>query len=163
MSPRSFVKNLTFQSNDLGQAQTILVYFPPPDFVNKGDIMPTPVLYLSDIGSLRSLRVYITSDYEETDIVRNQVDTPAMWTQDLTNACPEHDLEPPARPETLNTCFSRARAVNGNTISAETSVNIINTMMQSGEKTLTEANDVYRFSVSLASAYFISTTDEYLV
>ncbi|KAG1904403.1 uncharacterized protein F5891DRAFT_1275939 [Suillus fuscotomentosus] len=54
--------------------------------------MPTPVLYLSDIGDSSRvtakftsvLPIYITSDYEETDIVRGQVDTPAMWMQDLT-------------------------------------------------------------------------------
>lgn len=94
MSPRSFVKNLTFQSNDLGQAQnhTGSIEDIAVGFVNKGDIMPTPVLYLSDIGDSSRvtakftsvLPIYITSDYEETDIVRGQVDTPAMWTQDLT-------------------------------------------------------------------------------
>ncbi|KAG1799883.1 uncharacterized protein HD556DRAFT_73814 [Suillus plorans] len=91
MSPRSFVKNLTFQSNDLSQAKnhTGSIEDIAVGFVNKGGIMSTPVLYLSNIGRVTAkftpvLPVYITSDYEETDIVRGQVDTPAMWPQDLT-------------------------------------------------------------------------------
>ncbi|KAG2151227.1 uncharacterized protein EDB93DRAFT_1249423 [Suillus bovinus] len=61
-------------------------------FVNRGDIMPTPVLYFKDVGDSSRvtakytpvLRAYITSDYEETAILRGQVDTPAIWSQDLT-------------------------------------------------------------------------------
>ncbi|KAG2113837.1 uncharacterized protein F5147DRAFT_770482 [Suillus discolor] len=110
MSPRPFVKNLTFQSNDLGQAQnhTGSVEDIAVDFVNKGDIMSTPVFYLSDIGDSSRvtakftpvLRVYITSDYEETDIVQDQVDTPAMWTQDLTTLAQSTTLNLARDPNT---------------------------------------------------------------
>lgn len=48
-------------------------------------------------------------------------------------------------------CFSRARAVNGNAISAKTSVNIIN----SGEKTTLA--DVYRFSINPIKTVQLST------
>ncbi|KAG2128527.1 uncharacterized protein EDB93DRAFT_1184528 [Suillus bovinus] len=61
-------------------------------FVNKGDFMPTPALYFSDVGNnsrvtvkfTPTLRAYVTSDYEETAVLRSQVDTPAIWSQDLT-------------------------------------------------------------------------------
>ncbi|KAG2037021.1 hypothetical protein BDR03DRAFT_1011147 [Suillus americanus] len=61
-------------------------------FLNKGDFTPTPALYFPDIkdGSQVTaqftliLRVYITSDYEETSILRGPINTPAIWTQDLT-------------------------------------------------------------------------------
>ncbi|KAG2037052.1 hypothetical protein BDR03DRAFT_958409 [Suillus americanus] len=61
-------------------------------FLNKGDFTPTPALYFHDIGDGSQvtaqftpiLRVYITSDYQETAILRGAIDTPAIWTQDLT-------------------------------------------------------------------------------
>jgi hypothetical protein len=75
----------------------------------KGDLMPQPALYFNDVGYvifrlffLQSaystkrrdgsnvtaqftpvLRAYITSDYQETAIIRGAIDTPAIWTQDL--------------------------------------------------------------------------------
>ncbi|KAG2128528.1 uncharacterized protein EDB93DRAFT_171073 [Suillus bovinus] len=61
-------------------------------FVNKGHLIPTPVLYFSDIGDGSRVKVkftpvlcaYITSDYKEAAILRGQVDATAIWTQDLT-------------------------------------------------------------------------------
>jgi hypothetical protein len=72
--------------------------------------MPTPTLYFDDVGyvifalfllqSAHStkrrdgsyitaqfipvLRVYIMSDYQGTKILRDAIETPAIWTQDLT-------------------------------------------------------------------------------
>jgi hypothetical protein len=71
--------------------------------------MPKPALYFTDVGYvffrlflLQSaystqrrdgsnvtarftpiLRAYITSDYQETAIIRGAIDTPAIWMQDL--------------------------------------------------------------------------------
>ncbi|KAG1864410.1 hypothetical protein F4604DRAFT_1928862 [Suillus subluteus] len=61
-------------------------------FMNKGDLMPTPALYFNEVGDesivkaqfTPILHVYITSDYQETAILRGAIDTPAIWTQDLT-------------------------------------------------------------------------------
>ncbi|KAG2037051.1 hypothetical protein BDR03DRAFT_958400 [Suillus americanus] len=65
-------------------------------FLNKGDFAPTPALYFHDIGDGSQvtaqftpiLRVYITSDYQETAILRGAINTPAIWTQDLTGLAP---------------------------------------------------------------------------
>ncbi|KAG2339414.1 hypothetical protein BDR05DRAFT_967972 [Suillus weaverae] len=61
-------------------------------FMNKGDLMPTTALYFNGVGDgshvtarfTPILRVYITSDYQETAILRGAIDTPAIWTHDLT-------------------------------------------------------------------------------
>ncbi|KAG1812557.1 uncharacterized protein BJ212DRAFT_1301531 [Suillus subaureus] len=60
-------------------------------FMNKGDLMPTPALYFNEVGDESSvkaqftpiLRIYVTSDYQETAILRGAIDTPAIWTQDI--------------------------------------------------------------------------------
>ncbi|KAG1813779.1 hypothetical protein EV424DRAFT_1415543 [Suillus variegatus] len=103
--PQAGTSGILQAQNHTGSIQEIAV-----GFVNRGDFMPTPVLYFSDVGYvtfpiflLQSvhntkfrdgsrvtakftpvLRAYITSDYEETSILRGQVDTPAIWSQDLT-------------------------------------------------------------------------------
>ncbi|KAG2037053.1 hypothetical protein BDR03DRAFT_958420 [Suillus americanus] len=72
--------------NNTGAIQDIAV-----GFHNKGDLMPTPALYFDEVGDGSQvtaqftpiLRVYITSDYQETAILRGAIDTPAIWTQDL--------------------------------------------------------------------------------
>jgi hypothetical protein len=77
--------------------------------MTRGDLMPKPALYFKDVGyvifpvfHLQSahstkrrdgshvtakftpvLRAYITSDYQETAIIRGAIDTPAIWSQDL--------------------------------------------------------------------------------
>ncbi|KAG1813776.1 hypothetical protein EV424DRAFT_1415529 [Suillus variegatus] len=104
-TPQAGTSGILQAQNHTGSIQEIAV-----GFVNKGDFIPTPVLYFSDVGyvifpvfllqSVHSikcregshvtakftpvLRAYITSDYEETSILRGQVDTPAIWSQDLT-------------------------------------------------------------------------------
>ncbi|KAF9220785.1 hypothetical protein BS17DRAFT_820308 [Gyrodon lividus] len=53
---------------------------------------PTPVLYFHSIdnGSLLEaqftpvLRAYVTTQYQETQIIRDEVDTPVIWERDLT-------------------------------------------------------------------------------
>ncbi|KAG2340262.1 hypothetical protein BDR05DRAFT_950540 [Suillus weaverae] len=73
--------------NSTGAVQDMAV-----GFINKGDLMPTPALYFNDVGDgshvtarfTPVLRAYITSDYQETAILRGAIDTPAIWTHDLT-------------------------------------------------------------------------------
>ncbi|KAG1799899.1 uncharacterized protein HD556DRAFT_1345730 [Suillus plorans] len=85
--PQAGTAGILQAQNHTGSIQEIAV-----GFVNKGDFMPTPVLFFSDVGDgsrvtakfTPVLRAYITSDYEETSILRGQVDTPAIWSQDLT-------------------------------------------------------------------------------
>ncbi|KAG1759462.1 hypothetical protein EDD22DRAFT_141591 [Suillus occidentalis] len=72
--------------NNTGAIQDIAV-----GFMTKGDLMPKPALYFTDVGDGSNvtarftpvLRAYITSDYQETAIIRGAIDTPAIWTQDL--------------------------------------------------------------------------------
>ncbi|KAG1870503.1 hypothetical protein C8R48DRAFT_85395 [Suillus tomentosus] len=86
-TPQMGTSGILQAQNDTGSIQEIAV-----GFINKGDFMPTPVLYFSDVGHgsrvtakfTPVLQAYITSDYEETSILRGQVDTPAIWSQDLT-------------------------------------------------------------------------------
>ncbi|KAG1812560.1 uncharacterized protein BJ212DRAFT_1483170 [Suillus subaureus] len=73
--------------NNTGALQDIAV-----GFLNKGDFMPTPALYFDEVGDGSQvtaqftpiLRVYITTDYQETAIIRGAIETPAIWSQDLT-------------------------------------------------------------------------------
>ncbi|KAG2356355.1 hypothetical protein BDR07DRAFT_1492025 [Suillus spraguei] len=70
----------------------ISLYFPPPGFISPGDLMPKPVLCFSDVGDgshvtarfTPVLRLYVTSGYREIAIIRAAIDTPAIWSQDLT-------------------------------------------------------------------------------
>ncbi|KAG1742123.1 hypothetical protein EDB19DRAFT_1702133 [Suillus lakei] len=78
--------------NNTGAIQDIAV-----GFMNAGDLMPKPALYFKEVGDgshvtaefTPVLRAYITSDYQETAIIRGAIDTPAIWSQNLA-ALPEH-------------------------------------------------------------------------
>jgi hypothetical protein len=85
-APQAGTSGILQAENKTGAVQDIAV-----GFMNKGDLMPTPALYFNDVGDGSSvkaqftpiLRVYVTSDYQETAILRGAIDTPAIWTQDL--------------------------------------------------------------------------------
>ncbi|KAG2037046.1 hypothetical protein BDR03DRAFT_1092153 [Suillus americanus] len=72
--------------NSTGDVQDIAVGFMSP-----GDLMPKPALYFNGVGDgshvtarfTPVLRAYITSDYQETAIIRGAIDTPAIWSHDL--------------------------------------------------------------------------------
>ncbi|KAG1836442.1 hypothetical protein DFJ58DRAFT_846954 [Suillus subalutaceus] len=79
--------------NRTGAVQDLAV-----SFLNKGDLMPMPALYFNkvdphspkrrDESSVKAqftpiLHVYITSDYQETAILRGAINTPVIWMQDL--------------------------------------------------------------------------------
>ncbi|KAG1770429.1 hypothetical protein EDD22DRAFT_948379 [Suillus occidentalis] len=72
--------------NNTGAIQDIAV-----GFMIKGDLMPQPALYFNEVGDGSNvtaqftpvLRAYITSDYQETAIIRGAIDTPAIWSQNL--------------------------------------------------------------------------------
>ncbi|KAG1813789.1 hypothetical protein EV424DRAFT_1541646 [Suillus variegatus] len=72
--------------NATGAIQDIAV-----GFVSPGDLMPQPALYFNGVGDgshvtarfTPILRAYITSDYQETAIIRGAIDTPVVWSQDL--------------------------------------------------------------------------------
>ncbi|KAG1870513.1 hypothetical protein C8R48DRAFT_85691 [Suillus tomentosus] len=72
--------------NETGAIQDIAVGFMSP-----GDLMPQPALYFNGVGDgshvtarfTPILRAYITSDYQETAIIRGAIDTPVVWSQDL--------------------------------------------------------------------------------
>ncbi|KAG1724090.1 uncharacterized protein EDB91DRAFT_1171505 [Suillus paluster] len=61
-------------------------------FMNPGDLMPKPALFFHEVGDgsnvtakfTPTLRLYITSDYQETEILRGAIDTPAIWSRDLS-------------------------------------------------------------------------------
>lgn len=80
--------------NNTGIIQDLAVGFMTP-----GDLMPKPVLYFNGVGDgshvtarfTPILHAYITSDYEKTSIIRGAIDTPAIWTQDLS-ALPESTI-----------------------------------------------------------------------
>ncbi|KIK40136.1 hypothetical protein CY34DRAFT_284714 [Suillus luteus UH-Slu-Lm8-n1] len=73
-------------ANNTGTVQDFAI-----GFMNGRDLMPTPALYFTDVGDgshvtaefTPILRAYITSDYQETAILRGAIDTPAIWEQDL--------------------------------------------------------------------------------
>ncbi|KAG1777082.1 hypothetical protein EV702DRAFT_1105693 [Suillus placidus] len=77
--------------NSTGAVQDIAI-----GFMNKGDLMPTPALYFSGVGDgshvsakfTPVLRAYITSDYQETAILRGAIDTPAIWSRNLAELSP---------------------------------------------------------------------------
>ncbi|KAG2153859.1 hypothetical protein DEU56DRAFT_771423 [Suillus clintonianus] len=72
--------------NNTGALQNIAVGFVAP-----GELMPKPALFFEGVGDESHvtakftpvLRAYITSDYQETAIIRGAIDTPAVWTQNL--------------------------------------------------------------------------------
>lgn len=73
--------------NNTGAVQDMAVGFMSP-----GDLMPKPALYFNEVGDgshvtarfTPVLRAYITSDYQETAIIRGAIDTPAIWSRDLS-------------------------------------------------------------------------------
>ncbi|KAG2339415.1 hypothetical protein BDR05DRAFT_891829, partial [Suillus weaverae] len=77
--------------NSTGDVQDIAV-----GFMSKGQLMPTPALYFNGVGDgshvsakfTPVLRAYITSDYQETAIIRGAIDTPAIWTRNLAELAP---------------------------------------------------------------------------
>ncbi|KAG2140362.1 hypothetical protein BD769DRAFT_1429635 [Suillus cothurnatus] len=86
-SPQSGSPGFVQAVNNTGSIQDIAV-----GFLNKGDFVPTPALYFDDVGDGSQvtaqltpiLRVYLTSDYQESTILRGAIETPAIWSQDLT-------------------------------------------------------------------------------
>ncbi|KAG0708326.1 hypothetical protein DFH29DRAFT_477001 [Suillus ampliporus] len=82
--------------NATGAIQDIAIGFMTP-----GDLMPKPALCFKEVGDSSNvtaeftpiLRAYITSDYQETEILRGAIDTPAIW---------EHDLASLSESTTLN-------------------------------------------------------------
>ncbi|KAG2140323.1 hypothetical protein BD769DRAFT_1429492 [Suillus cothurnatus] len=86
-SPQSGSPGFVQAMNNTGSIQDIAV-----GFLNKGDFVPTPALYFDDVGDGSQvtaqltpiLRVYLTSDYQESTILRGAIETPAIWSQDLT-------------------------------------------------------------------------------
>ncbi|KAG1864409.1 hypothetical protein F4604DRAFT_1024389 [Suillus subluteus] len=86
-SPQQGSSGFVQALNNTGVVQDIAV-----GFLNKGDLMPTPALYFDEVGDgshvtaqfTPILRVYITSDYQETAIIRGAIETPVIWSQDLS-------------------------------------------------------------------------------
>ncbi|KAG1784798.1 uncharacterized protein HD556DRAFT_1425811 [Suillus plorans] len=86
-TPQAGTSGILQAQNHTGTTQEMAV-----GFVNKGDFMPTPVLFFSDVADgshvtakfTPVLRAYITSDYEATSILRGPVETQAILSQDLT-------------------------------------------------------------------------------
>ncbi|KAG1846404.1 hypothetical protein DFJ58DRAFT_799177 [Suillus subalutaceus] len=84
--PHAGVSGVLQAVNSTGAIQDIAVGFMSP-----GDLMPKPALYFNGVGDgshvtarfTPVLRAYITSDYQETAIIRGAIDTPAIWSQDL--------------------------------------------------------------------------------
>ncbi|KAG1864399.1 hypothetical protein F4604DRAFT_2028187 [Suillus subluteus] len=84
--PHAGVSGVLQAVNSTGSIQDIAVGFMSP-----GDLMPKPALYFNGVGDgshvtarfTPVLRAYITSDYQETAIIRGAIDTPAIWSQDL--------------------------------------------------------------------------------
>ncbi|KAG2153862.1 hypothetical protein DEU56DRAFT_751559 [Suillus clintonianus] len=72
--------------NNTGTTQDFAVGFETP-----GELMPKPALFFGGVGDgghvtaqfTPILRVYVTSDYQETAIIRGAIDTPAIWKQNL--------------------------------------------------------------------------------
>ncbi|KAG2747894.1 hypothetical protein P692DRAFT_20834462 [Suillus brevipes Sb2] len=87
-SPIKGASNALQAVNNTGAIQDIAV-----GFMTKGDLMPKPALYFTDVGDgshvtarfTPILRAYITSDYQETAIIRGAIDTPAVWMEDLAS------------------------------------------------------------------------------
>ncbi|KAG2125970.1 hypothetical protein DEU56DRAFT_823534 [Suillus clintonianus] len=84
--PQAVTSGVVQAVNNTGDTQDIAV-----GFMNKGDLIPTPALFFSGVKDGRDvmaefipvLRAYITSDYPETAVLPEPVDTPAIWSQNL--------------------------------------------------------------------------------
>ncbi|KAG2153758.1 uncharacterized protein EDB93DRAFT_1102562 [Suillus bovinus] len=85
--PQAGTSGILQAVNNTGTVQDIAL-----GFLNKGELIPTPTLFFSDVGDSSRvtakftpvLHAYIASDYDENSILRGQIDTPAIWSQDLT-------------------------------------------------------------------------------
>ncbi|OJA11169.1 hypothetical protein AZE42_09990 [Rhizopogon vesiculosus] len=61
-------------------------------FMPLGDMMPKSALYFKDVGDgsrtaakfTQKLRAYITSDYQEAQILEGAIETDPTWEQNLT-------------------------------------------------------------------------------
>lgn len=84
--PQAGVAGVLQAVNSTGDVQDIAVGFMSPK-----ELMPKPALYFNGVGDgshvtarfTPVLRVYVTSDYQQTAIIRGAIDTPAIWSQDL--------------------------------------------------------------------------------
>ncbi|KAG2346540.1 hypothetical protein BDR05DRAFT_997501 [Suillus weaverae] len=84
--PQAGASGVLQAMNNTGDVQDIAVCF-----MSEGDSIPTPVLYFNDVrdGSHVTaqfapvLRAYVTSACQETEIIRNAIEAPAIWSHDL--------------------------------------------------------------------------------
>jgi hypothetical protein len=82
---------------------------PQSGFKSSGGLLPTPVLYFNEVGSVifplylsqathratrrdgsnitaqftPKLRAYVTSDYKETEILKGEIHSPLLWEKNL--------------------------------------------------------------------------------
>ncbi|KAG1729036.1 hypothetical protein EDB19DRAFT_2042425 [Suillus lakei] len=78
-------------TNDAGLKEDIAIGFMSP-----GQLLPTPTLIFEGVGDDSNvtaqftpiLRAYVTSDYQETQILRGEIHSPMLWDEDLA-ALPE--------------------------------------------------------------------------
>ncbi|KAG1777086.1 hypothetical protein EV702DRAFT_1105712 [Suillus placidus] len=90
-APQAGTTGVLQAMNSTGDAQDIAV-----GFMNKGESMPTPALFFNGVGDGSNvtakftpvLRAYITSDYQETAILRGAIDTPTIWSRNLAELAP---------------------------------------------------------------------------
>ncbi|KAG1777069.1 hypothetical protein EV702DRAFT_1105493 [Suillus placidus] len=90
-APKAGTTGVLQAVNSTGAVQDIAV-----GFMSKGQLMPTPALYFNGVGDgshvtakfTPVLRAYITSDYQETAILRGAIDTPAIWSRNLAELAP---------------------------------------------------------------------------
>ncbi|EGN93641.1 hypothetical protein SERLA73DRAFT_189372 [Serpula lacrymans var. lacrymans S7.3] len=84
--PTTGKENYMVALNDTGSPQDIAI-----GFKDGGDPWPKPALYFNNVGQNSNvtaqftpiLRAYITSDYQETDILRGAIQTKAIWEVNL--------------------------------------------------------------------------------
>ncbi|KAG1771183.1 hypothetical protein EV702DRAFT_1137405 [Suillus placidus] len=90
-APQAGTTGVLEAMNSTGAVQDIAV-----GFMSMGQLMPTPALYFNGVGDKSHvtakftpvLRAYITSDYQETAILRGAIDTPAIWSRNLAELAP---------------------------------------------------------------------------
>ncbi|KAG1757722.1 hypothetical protein EDB19DRAFT_59526 [Suillus lakei] len=78
-------------TNEAGLREDIAIGFMSP-----GQLLPTPTLIFEGVGDISNvtaqftpvLRAYVTSGYQETQILRGEIQSPVLWDQDLA-ALPE--------------------------------------------------------------------------
>ncbi|KAG1724084.1 uncharacterized protein EDB91DRAFT_144090 [Suillus paluster] len=92
--PKAGITGVLQAANKTGAIQDMAI-----GFMNPGDLMPKPALFFNEVGDGSNvtarftpvLRAYITSDYQETAILRGAIDTPAIWSKNLA-ALPESTI-----------------------------------------------------------------------